>query len=91
MASAEDERVLCEVEGVRKGRSRNACSVRVAVTDAGEIILRTVDKNGVAPLVAVLGPAEALRLSEAFASAVRRAEFPAHRPISRAARRSVPG
>lgn len=86
MAGSEDERILCEVEGVRKGRSRNRCTVRVAVTDAGEVILRTIDKNGVA-----LAPAEALSLSAALASAVRKAQFPAPRVPVRAGWRTVAG
>jgi len=91
VAGSEDERILCEVEGVRKGRSRNRCTVRVAVTDAGEVILRTIDKNGVSPIVAVLAPAEALSLSAALASAVRKAQFPAPRVPVRAGRRTVAG
>lgn len=92
MAGTDDERILCEVEGTRKGRSRNHCTVRVAVTDSGEVILRTIDKNGVAPIVAVLGPAEALSLSAAFASAVRKVEFqPLRASTARPSRRSFTG
>jgi hypothetical protein len=52
------------VEGRRKGRGQRVCKVSVNLTDEpDQIVLRTTDVSGVAPIVIVLGKAEAARLA----------------------------
>lgn len=91
MAEVHDEHKVCEVEAVRKGRSRSRCTVRVAISDDGEVILRTLDKSGTAPIVAVLGRAEALQLAAGLAEASEKVEGYRSAAARRALRRGVGG
>ena len=52
------EKYLVEAVAPRKGKgkkgSSNLCEIKIGITIDGEVVLRTVDESGIAPLVAVL-------------------------------------
>ncbi|MFC1805493.1 hypothetical protein ACFL09_00745 [Planctomycetota bacterium] len=57
---------LCTVTAARKGRSRAPCTLKVGyLNDAvsKEVVLRTIDAGGVAPIVALLSAADARHLA----------------------------
>ncbi len=54
MRQVRDEDTVICISAIRKGRDRKPCEVGVCITDKGEIILRTEDVSGTAPIVVVL-------------------------------------
>lgn len=70
-----DEQVICEIEARRKGkrlRSQAPCTLVVAIALHGpqrQVVLRTLDRSGTPPLVAVLTPEEARSLADGLARA----------------------
>ncbi|MCE1246444.1 MAG: hypothetical protein LWY06_07360 [Firmicutes bacterium] len=72
MKQVRDEELIISVKARRKGRSQNACEVEICITDGSEIILRTEDVEGVAPIVVVLNPNETELLELGLAEARRK-------------------
>lgn len=66
-----DEHYLGEVEGSRKGRGGSPCLLRVGYTEAGSVVLRTLDKGGVSPIVVLLTPSQALDTAAALLQSAR--------------------
>ncbi len=62
------------VPALRKGRNQSPCEVKLGLNDEREIILRTVDRSGVSPIVAVIDRKDALRLARALIEASEKAE-----------------
>ncbi len=60
MARPLGEDYFQEVVAVRKGRGRRAdrhqslCELKVGITDQRQVVLRTLDDSGIAPIVALL-------------------------------------
>lgn len=67
----DEDEVIC-VSAVRKGRDRKPCEVGICVTDKGEIILRTEDISGTAPIVVVLDMDDAELLGMGLLEAKKR-------------------
>ncbi len=72
--SVEGETYLCTVPAVRKGRNQSPCEVKLGLNEEREIILRTVDRSGVSPIVAVIARKDALRLARALIEATEKVD-----------------
>lgn len=68
MDSHRGERHYCQLDAVRKGRGRSPCTIKAGVSleDDRSVVLRTLDRSGVASLVALLTPDQAWELAEAL-------------------------
>ena len=69
-----DETYLAEIDARRKGRGQAACEIKAGYLDRGAIVLRTVDRDGIAPIVALLTPAQARELAKALREAAGEVE-----------------
>ena len=69
------EAYYCEIEASRKGRKggpQAPCTVKAGVfLEANQPVLRLVDANGIAPIVALLSHEQADQLGEALKKAAR--------------------
>jgi hypothetical protein len=70
-----DETYTCKVTARRKGRGQRPCTVKVGYTRNREVVLRGIDNNGVASIVALFNGETAMRLAKGLsdsANAVNR-------------------
>jgi len=73
---ADDENIICSVEGRRK-RGSAPCTIEVGYLDDSvehQVVLRTEDVGGVPPIVALLTPEDARALGMAFITAAARVD-----------------
>ncbi|MBL7222875.1 MAG: hypothetical protein ISS72_03385 [Candidatus Brocadiae bacterium] len=68
---------VCNVTAYRKGRGQSECELIIAYFNKSyskEVVLRTVDADGIAPIVAVLTPEQARVIASGLLSAAARVE-----------------
>ena len=69
-----DERYFCDITAKRKGRGQKTCTLKAGYTSNHRVVLRTIDFDGIAPIVALLDGPTARELAAAIVKAADQIE-----------------
>ena len=61
-----DEVYFGEIEAKRKGRTQEPCTFKIGHISHGAVVVRAIDKDGIAPIVAVMDAATAREFARAL-------------------------